>query len=163
MASNLAVLQQAVDLVERLDDHAFTQLNPALALSSVGSHLRHCLDFYQCLLSGLVLGRINYDDRQRDAQVEQHRHLALIRLKAVIQGLGQLPQNVETHTVKVCLEGGLDSEQSPSTIKRELQFLLSHTVHHYALIALALRTQGLDPGAEFGVAPSTLQHWRKAA
>jgi hypothetical protein len=52
---------------------------------------------------------------------------------------------------------------SYSSIGRELQFLLSHTIHHYALIALALRLQGYEPSAEFGVAPSTLQYWRKAA
>jgi hypothetical protein len=46
---------------------------------------------------------------------------------------------------------------------RELQFLLSHTVHHYALMALILRLQGFNPAAEFGVAPSTLQHWERAA
>jgi hypothetical protein len=48
-----------------------------------------------------------------------------------------------------------------STVARELQFLLSHTVHHYALIALILRLQGFEPGEEFGVAPSTLAHWRR--
>jgi hypothetical protein len=50
-----------------------------------------------------------------------------------------------------------------SSAERELQFLLSHTVHHYALIALMLRTQGYEPGAEFGVAPSTLAYWKEAA
>jgi hypothetical protein len=36
-------------------------------------------------------------------------------------------------------------------------------VHHYALIALILRLQGFNPAAEFGVAPSTLQHWQRAS
>jgi hypothetical protein len=43
-----------------------------------------------------------------------------------------------------------------------LQFLLSHTVHHFALMALILRAQGADPGDDFGVAPSTLEHRRAA-
>jgi hypothetical protein len=47
---------------------------------------------------------------------------------------------------------------SRSTAARELQFLVSHTVHHYALIAFILRANGIDPGADFGVAPSTLAH-----
>jgi hypothetical protein len=47
-----------------------------------------------------------------------------------------------------------------STVARELQFLLSHTIHHYALIALVLRLQGFTTGEEFGVNPSTLRHWR---
>jgi hypothetical protein len=36
-------------------------------------------------------------------------------------------------------------------------------VHHYALIGALLRVQGVDPGAEFGVAPSTLEHRRQLA
>ena len=31
------------------------------------------------------------------------------------------------------------------------------------LIALALRLQGFEPSAEFGVAPSTLAYWRQTA
>ena len=50
-----------------------------------------------------------------------------------------------------------------STVARELRFLVSHTVHHYALIAMVLRGHGLDPGEEFGVAPSTLAYWSETA
>ena len=39
----------------------------------------------------------------------------------------------------------------------ELVRMLAAAADHYAVIALALRSQGFDPGAEFGVAPSTLR------
>ncbi len=45
-----------------------------------------------------------------------------------------------------------------SSLGRELQFLVSHTVHHYALIAIASRMQGIWPKESFGVAPSTLKY-----
>jgi len=51
---------------------------------------------------------------------------------------------------------------SLSTVHRELQFLGSHTTHHFALIAVLLRTLGHEPPAEFGVAPSTLRQWRES-
>ena len=56
--------------------------------------------------------------------------------------------------------GGCDAEQRwiVSTISRELQYLASHTVHHYALIALHLRDAGFTTDPDFGVAPSTLKH-----
>ena len=47
---------------------------------------------------------------------------------------------------------------APSSVARELQFLVSHTVHHYAVIAAMLRPQGIEPGVDFGVAPSTLKY-----
>ena len=68
--------------------------------------------------------------------------------------------------VEIRLESGLGDEAeqwSRSTVRRELQFLLSHTIHHFALIGLLLHQQGIDPGPDFGVAPSTLRHWREQA
>ncbi len=166
-ADNLTALQQALDLLERLDDAQFSQPNGVLALSSVGSHLRHCLDFYQCFLAGLAKGRINYDQRGRDERVEKSRRFAATKIKTLIESLGRLPAIVERRAVEVLLEGSAEptdvAEWSDSSVKRELQFLLSHTIHHYSLIAVSLRAQGFEPGASFGIAPSTLQYWRRTA
>jgi hypothetical protein len=52
---------------------------------------------------------------------------------------------------------------SQSSVTRELQALLSHTVHHYALIALMLQLNGFEVPEELGVAPSTLRRWRETA
>jgi uncharacterized damage-inducible protein DinB len=165
IVDNLAALQQAATLLAELDDVRFGQAHPALGLSSVGAHLRHCLDFYQNFLAGLSARRINYDQRARDQQLEQYREVAQTRLAALQESLRQLA--AEDWPIEVLLEGGAaqpeDSAWSRSSVKRELQFLLSHTIHHYSLMALALRLQGLDPGANFGVAPSTLQYWSKTA
>ncbi|MFT5050292.1 MAG: hypothetical protein ACI8QZ_001693 [Chlamydiales bacterium] len=35
---------------------------------------------------------------------------------------------------------------------------MSHTVHHFALIAVILRLDGRSVRARFGVTPSTLRH-----
>ncbi|MGH9328927.1 MAG: hypothetical protein ACRD09_00665, partial [Vicinamibacterales bacterium] len=42
-----------------------------------------------------------------------------------------------------------------STVKRELAFLLSHTVHHNAIIALLLEQAGIAAPHRFGVAASS--------
>jgi hypothetical protein len=69
--------------------------------------------------------------------------------------------------LKVRLEEGGEqpdpSSWSCSSVRRELQSLVSHTVHHYALIALMLQLNGVEPTEEFGVAPSTLKQWRATA
>jgi hypothetical protein len=44
-----------------------------------------------------------------------------------------------------------------SSISRELQVLSSHTVHHFALIAITLRMHGVEIESDFGMAPSTLR------
>jgi hypothetical protein len=77
---------------------------------------------------------------------------------------GLTPEQVEAELL-VSSEGeadtGAGAEWNRSTARRELRFLLSHTIHHYALIALSLGTRGFEiPEAlsGFGVAPSTLRH-----
>ena len=52
---------------------------------------------------------------------------------------------------------------APSSLARELQFLTSHTIHHFAVIALILRAMDVEVDREFGVAPSTLRYWTEAA
>jgi uncharacterized damage-inducible protein DinB len=42
-----------------------------------------------------------------------------------------------------------------STRARELAFVVSHTIHHQAIIALLMSFQGLAVPAQFGYAPST--------
>lgn len=114
-------------------------------MRGVGSHFRHCIDFYRSFLTAVGTGRINFDDRVRDERVESSRLFATTRLQAMIKGLQSLSGADHQREAQVILEG---SSWSRSSVKRELQFLLSHTIHHYALIALALRLQGFDPGAD---------------
>lgn len=167
IADNIQALKQGVELIEKLNDHLYTQANQALSIGGVGSHFRHCTDFYHSFLMGFKLGRINYDYRERDERIEKNRLLATARLRLIIEDLSGLPAADDQREIEVFLESSsnpqnyiVESDWSRSTIKRELQFLLSHTIHHYSLIALALRVLGFEPGLEFGVAPSTLKYWR---
>lgn len=165
---NLTVLRQGRDLVRALDDEAYTKNAPTLALSGVGPHLRHVVDFYERFLAALESAptddgpysiRIDYDARDRDPRLEtdpQHAvgvlERAIERLRAVVDH----PAGANDTTLQVRGDG---SPWTDSTVSRELQSLVSHTVHHYALIAIAVRSQGGEPETEFGVAPSTLRHW----
>ena len=89
----------------------------------------------------------------------------MAKIKAIIEDLSKISAAAERRELEGPVEVSTESpdvpEWSQSSVKRELQFLLSHTIHHYSLVAVALRTQGFEPGAAFGVAPSTLRHRRK--
>ena len=56
-----------------------------------------------------------------------------------------------------------EPEWSTSSVRRELLFLLSHTVHHNALVKELLRARGHALADDFGVAPSTLEHRARLA
>lgn len=159
---NIGYLQQASNLLQRMPDDLYSKNTPLAFSSSVGSHLRHCLEHYESLLAGWQTGKIDYDARTRNVRIETDRQYTLTHIAALIAALRRLEEEDENRRVHVKQDSNTAHEVAPtwsvSTVRRELQFLVSHTVHHYALIAMILRLHGCEPGADFGVAPSTLKH-----
>ena len=166
VGDNITLLRQGIELIDRLNDEFYSRPQPALGLGSVGGHFRHCLDFYASLLAGLASGTINYDARERDVTLESRRAAAIERVQTTIAALEGLASVDHHRELNVTLEnsvgaGGLT--WSRSTVARELQSLVSHTTHHYALIAVAMRLERIDPGQQFGVGSSTLRYWSRAS
>ena len=162
---NVYFLRQGADLLRRLPAGAYRpDRSEGVRRSGVGPQFRHCLDFYSCLLRDLDSGRIDYDWRRRHGQVESDREAALAELESIVEGLGRIGGGQIDAAIEVRSDLAPGEERatawSRSTIGRELRFLASHTVHHYALIAALLRQRGFEPGDEFGVAPATAAHWR---
>lgn len=158
LQANHVLLKEAAVLIASMDDSFYSQPMPAFASGSIGQHIRHVLDHYQAVVN-VANGVIDYDRRRRDVRLESCKQLALAEIQQTIDVLTHL----EDGAVRV------HSEVSPSdkvvvevhsTIKRELLFVTSHAVHHFALIALLLRLQGVVVPDSFGVAPATLTHQR---
>ncbi len=161
---NIAYLDQALELIEDIADEGYTECRPPFFTSGIGDHLRHIIEHYQCFLTGCESASIDYDSRKRDSSIASSRTHAAEVIRDIMDGLASM--NPADKAVSVRLDGSsTDQDAEPwsqSTIRRELQYLQAHTVHHYALIAFILRLQGREPSPSFGVAPSTLRH-RKAA
>jgi uncharacterized damage-inducible protein DinB len=164
LAANLHCLDQAIELLGRLPQSAFASDETRHA-KTVGPHLRHVLDHYSSFLAGLPSFRLDYDARERDPRLESEIGFATERLREIAGSLTLVDLELLEMPVEIRLEaGGPEEEQwSRSTVRRELQFLLSHTVHHFALIGVLLERHGVEVPADFGVAPSTLKHWRSHA
>jgi len=158
--ANIAALEQAIDLLGRINDAVYTHQDPRGTGSSIGRHLRHAIDHYERFFAGLDAGRINYESRNRDPQVEEVSGVACASLNGIRASLAALREADEQRHLEVVVEAGNEPTRpiAASTVRRELDFLLGHTVHHFALMAVTLRLQGVDPGREFGVAPSTLRY-----
>lgn len=162
---NLFFLRQGAELLEQLPDDAYgSSESRGVRRAGVGPQFRHCLDFYSCLLRDLDTGQVDYDRRARQDDVEGDRAAALAEVEAIIDGLATIAgERIDSPLeVRSDLAPGEEpaSAWSRSTVGRELRFLASHTVHHYALIALLLKQRGIEPGEGFGVAPATAAHWR---
>jgi uncharacterized damage-inducible protein DinB len=161
IAANLHCLEQAIELLGRLPESAFARVDSRHA-RTIGPHLRHVLDHYSSFLNGLPSLKVDYDARERDLRLESEIPFATERLREIVGGLTLVDLELLELPIEIRLEsGGAEEEQwSRSTVRRELQFLLSHTVHHFALIGMLLDRHGIAVPEDFGVAPSTLKHWQ---
>jgi hypothetical protein len=151
--SNVLLLRQAGALLLSMRDTEYVK---------VGGQFRHILEFYECLLDGLASSHIDYDARRRDLILQSSRSAAGDRIDAILARLEAQPALLCDCVVWVRLE---DAEGArvvepflASSLGRELQALRSHTIHHFALIAMMLRALGVTVDPDFGVAPSTLRY-----
>ncbi len=162
IATNVRWLRQALRLLERLDDTVYAATAPGFAPHRVGSHLRHVLEFYQCFLEGLGSSHIDYDARPRDELVERSRNAAAAAIRSIIHALDNHAEVHQERIIRVRMEdaqsSGVRDTFMESSLSRELQVLSSHTIHHFALIAVTLRAHGVQLDSDFGMAPSTVRH-----
>ncbi len=160
LEGNAALLERTAALLEALERDAYTAVDPRCLGGSIGGHTRHCVEFYQAFLAGLEGGYIDYDARARDARIENELPHAITALRSTAQLLRQVAPTKDTMHLLHVIENqtGGDTDWSATSVGRELRFLLSHTVHHCALIAILLRLRGCEVPEGFGIAPSTLRH-----
>ena len=124
---------------------------------SIGEHVRHALDHIAALTAARLPDVLTYDRRERGTAVESDSGAALRaiwRLKAALSMVDgtNIDQSI---TVTAVLSRGDRPVSMRSTLRRELAFVISHTVHHQALIAMLLTVAGRQVPDSFGLAPST--------
>lgn len=157
-SSNTKLLNQAVALLESIEDAAFVTGPAPLPSHKAGSHFRHVLEFYECFLTGVATGTVDYDARHRNETLEHDRKAACEKALWIARHLHALATRDDRQPLEVRVEGGDGFLRS--SVGRELQVLASHTIHHFALISIALRLHGVAVDAKFGMSPSTLQFQR---
>jgi len=162
VSANLLVIKQGIALLAVLGGERFVARIPLCYHASVGGHLRHVIEHYQSFLRGLEDGRIDYEDRPRDPLIETEPQHAASILEDISTRLLEVATTGPNHGLLLCAETS-DGECVGTSVVRELEFLLSHTIHHYALVAVMARLQGCEPEAEFGIAPSTLRFQQSQA
>lgn len=152
-----SMLLQIEDTIIQLTDEQFCKAIPLLGGSSIGEHVRHILEFYVELLKGYEPGLINYDQRIRDHQLQTVRASAVFKIKQITNQL-----NLEDRNLLISSSDEVSEHSVMSTYARELMYNLDHTVHHMALIRVAVcLSAGISLPDNFGVAAATI-NYRKA-
>lgn len=124
---------------------------------SIGEHVRHVLDHVAAFATARPHGAMTYDTRERGTSVETDLGAALrtiLRLKAMLADM------TDEHLAAPVIVSSVLSRDEPavsarSTLRRELAFVVSHTIHHQGIIAVLLAIAGVNTPDAFGLAPST--------
>lgn len=152
-------IEQNIALLNQINDEVLTTHYKVLGQSTIGQHLRHIIEFYNCLLDGYTSKTINYDNRKRELAIENNTTIAIQKLKHIVLNLDKPDSTL--NLMQPCVLG---EQIITTTYYRELLHNLEHSIHHQAIIKIALlnNTSIILP-SHFGVAPSTIEHQTKCA
>jgi hypothetical protein len=100
---------------------------------------------------------LDYDQRRRgtavETDIESARH-TMADLKEKLVDSDAAPARAVS--VRTLPAPGRSPVLTRSTFDRELAFVLSHTIHHSAMIAVMIGLMGASVSSRLGLAPATL-------
>ncbi len=154
--STLKTLEKSKHLLETLSDNNFCDCSVSPYYSSIGSHIRHILDFYDCILNMDSEKRIDLTARDRNRDVETCCILATEYLNKIVNQLTNIDFNFDDDIVTVIDDLGIGKIEMPYTLAAILSQANSHTIHHYAIINYILNALEISmTDSDFGYNPTT--------
>jgi hypothetical protein len=153
--STLKSLQKSQIILNHLSNSEFGNTSVPPYHSSIGSHIRHILDFYACIFSANTNNSIDLTNRSRNKEIEIDCRCAEDYLNSIIEHLNKAAFNMD-ETVIVIDDLGLGMIEIPYTYGAVLAQANSHTIHHYAIINYILDSLGVViRDSKFGYNPTT--------
>jgi len=156
------IFAQLTDSIIQLSPAQYTEPCKSLSDGTIGQHVRHIIELYQCLESGYDSGMVDYEKRKRDHLIETNRDLACGLLLQISMSLNKPNKDL-------LLSASYDDHSSESVILptnyyREIAYNLEHTVHHMALMRIGIHeVSEIILSEEFGIASSTIKYRRQCA
>ena len=154
LSEQLGVL---TSLISSLTDEQYTRKSPHLGEASIGAHSRHIIELVQCTCTGYVTGRVDYLNRSRNLALETDRLLAISALQLL-----DVTLMIPDKQLELTVEYSSDPESNlpvVTTYFREIVYNTEHTIHHLALIKVALIEMHFQiTNPHFGMAYSTIKY-----
>lgn len=154
--SNISALDEGAQLLSLIEADQYTQGYRPAFQSTIGAHFRHVLEHYRCFLAQICTGEFCYDRRERDQLLECDCEYARTTIKELVEQLKEMDNGLFLN--EYFIQDQQFSDRVQTSLHRELLFLQSHTVHHYAIIGAMTRAFGKRPDEDFGVAIATQEH-----
>lgn len=152
--ASIRSLEKSIKLLSLLSNNQLSNSSIPPYYSCIGSHVRHILDFYSCIISGYQLDYIDLTARERDQRIENSCDIALENIERIIDNLNRIKDlNLKVMVKDNLGLGEVNIEYSMASILAQAN---SHTIHHYAIINYILDRQGIKfDDEDFGFNPTT--------
>jgi uncharacterized damage-inducible protein DinB len=154
------ILHQISDLTARLSDAEYTTGLGLLHGNTLGKHVRHIIEFFEILIVGSSSGVINYDKRKHASEFEISRAAALQKLQQLARDVEKIANDKEVHLEVSYVDTDASAVMIKSSVERELAYNIEHTIHHMAIIKIAIQTvyPAIEVDRNFGLAYSTVRY-----
>jgi hypothetical protein len=149
-------LQVLGNLLLFLNKEQYIKKIEHLGNASIGGHTRHIIELLQCAVDGHYTGEVDYINRTRNLLLETDAVLAYATLQQLVNNI----LHSDTQLKMVVENTGDDEGQEVfTTYYREIVYNTEHTIHHLALIKVALVEMKLNiVDKNFGMAGSTIKY-----
>ena len=149
-------LQRGIKLLNSIDDKQYGDNSVAPYFSSIGIHMRHILDVFDCIFEGLETKKVDLAARKRNELAELKVNVGLVYFEEVIKKIKKLESENLDVVVEVRDDLGLGVVTANYTLASALIQAHSHAIHHFASIGYVISQLGIDlPDADFGYNPTT--------
>ncbi|MBP8793232.1 MAG: DinB family protein [Lutibacter sp.] len=151
-----ANLQRGIKLLHNISDTEYSDTTVAPYYSSIGTHIRHILDVFDCIFEGMESGNINLINRKRNEQAELETEMGILYFSEIMEKLHNLPQYDLNKIVKVTDDLGMGVVTANYTFIGILIQAHSHAIHHFASVGYVISQLGIQlPDPDFGYNPTT--------
>jgi len=149
-------LQRGIKLLNAIDDKQYGDNTIAPYHSSIGIHMRHILDVFDCIFSGLESRKVDLSARKRNELAETKVDFGLMYFEEIIEKLEKLESENLDIVVEVKDDLGLGVVTANYTLASALIQAHSHAIHHFASIGYVISQLGINlPDSDFGYNPTT--------
>lgn len=149
-------LLRGVKLLNYISDSEYDNTTIAPYYSSIGGHMRHILDVFDCVFEGLGKSEINLINRKRNELYEKYTKDGIVYFEKTIINLNKLEAEDFNRIVKVTDDLGLGIITANYTLAAVLIQAHSHAIHHFASVGYVIFQLGINlPDDDFGFNPTT--------
>lgn len=149
-------LYRGIQLLKCISDAEYSNTTIAPYYSSIGGHIRHILDVFDCIFVGLASSDINLINRQRNELAENYTKKGIQYFEEVLANLKDLKTEDFNKIVKVTDDLGLGVITANYTLAAILIQAHSHAIHHFASVGYIISQLGIQlPDNDFGFNPTT--------